>query len=83
MTNFTSYSGLYRVWVPLRDDGQFPLISIWIDPYLRAFESCAEQKGAHLEAVNSEHSARVADSTDADSIFLRASKPPGTEGRGI
>ena len=45
MTNFTDNSKhftarprLYRVWVPLHDDGKAPLISIWIDPSLRAFE---------------------------------------------
>jgi hypothetical protein len=45
MTNFTKKSenfmtreGLYRIWVPMRDDGKAPLISIWIDPTMAAFE---------------------------------------------
>ena len=32
---------LYRIWVPLHDDEEVPLASIWIDPALTAFESCA------------------------------------------
>jgi hypothetical protein len=30
--------GLYRVWVPQRDDGRAPLIAIWIDPAMAVFE---------------------------------------------
>ncbi len=29
--NITPRSSLYRVWVPLHNDGKAPLISIWID----------------------------------------------------
>ena len=36
--NCTTQPGLYRVWVPLHDDGRAPLISIWIDPTMTAFE---------------------------------------------
>jgi hypothetical protein len=46
-TNFPKFNerrGLYRVWVPLHDDAKAPLISIWIDPDLRAFEFCTEEK---------------------------------------
>ena len=35
--NFTTRTGLYRVWVPLNDDGRAPLISIWIDPTMSGF----------------------------------------------
>jgi hypothetical protein len=83
MANFTAFSGLYRVWVPLRDDGKSPLISIWIDPSLQAFQSRAEDKGAALVAIHRENSTTVADLTDADSNFPRACKSPGTERRGI
>lgn len=51
MTNFAAYSGLYRVWVPLRDDGKSPLISTWIDRSLPAFESCSDEKGTHVEPL--------------------------------
>jgi hypothetical protein len=44
--NFTGRPGLYRVWVPLRDDGKAPLISIWIDPRMTAFE-----KQSHDEII--------------------------------
>jgi hypothetical protein len=46
-TNFPKSNerrGLYRVWVALHDDGKAPLISIWIDPDLRAFEFCTEEE---------------------------------------
>jgi len=29
--NYAMRPRLYRVWVPLRDDGRAPLVSIWID----------------------------------------------------
>jgi hypothetical protein len=36
--------GLCRVWVPLHDDGKAPLISIWVDPAMGAFEPHGEKK---------------------------------------
>jgi hypothetical protein len=36
--NSATRTGLYRVWVPLHDDGKAPLISIWIDPTMKPFE---------------------------------------------
>lgn len=36
--NFTARPGLYRVWVPLHNDGRAPLIAIWIDPTMTVFE---------------------------------------------
>lgn len=47
--NLTTRSGLHRVWVPLRDDGESPLISIWVDPTFRAFKPCVEEKILHLD----------------------------------
>ena len=44
LPKFNERRGLYRVWVPLHDDGKAPLISIWIDPNLRAFEFCTEEE---------------------------------------
>jgi hypothetical protein len=35
---FTERRGLYCVWVPLHNDGKAPLVSIWIDPTMTAFE---------------------------------------------
>jgi hypothetical protein len=83
MTNFATFSGLYRVWVPLRDDGKSTLISIWIDPSLQAFESRAEEKGTNLVAIHRENSTTVADLTEADSNFPRACKSSSTEPWGI
>lgn len=54
MTKFTNFlentnsrRGLYRVWVPLHDDGKAPLICIWIDPSMTGFDSqlCPEDAG--------------------------------------
>jgi hypothetical protein len=39
--DFASRPTLYQVWVPLHDDGRVPLVSIWIDPALTAFQSSA------------------------------------------
>jgi hypothetical protein len=38
------HRGPYRVWVPLHDDGKAPLISIWVDPAMSAFEPRGEKK---------------------------------------
>ena len=45
MTNFINNSancrerrGLYCVWVPAHNDGNAPLISIWMDPKMTAFD---------------------------------------------
>jgi hypothetical protein len=72
MTNcqgFTTRSSLYRVWLPLHNDGKAPLISIWIDPSLCAFESCCEEKGTNVARIHRRQSVTVADSEDANSVF--------------
>ena len=50
-TGFINRTGLYRVWVPLRDDGKGPLISIWIDPAVTAFESDARENPATVSSI--------------------------------
>jgi hypothetical protein len=59
MSNFTKNSesliarrGLYRVWVPLRDDGKAPLVSIWIDSTMAAFEPQLQQTGIGFHETN-------------------------------
>jgi hypothetical protein len=69
MINFSTCSGLYRVWVPLREDGKSTLISIWIDPYLREFKSCSEEKGTNVVPIHRADSATVADSDETNSVF--------------
>jgi hypothetical protein len=62
--NFASFinrTGLYRVWVPLRDDGKGPLVSIWIDPALTAFEPDAGENPATGSSVGEKENA---DQTD-------------------
>lgn len=44
--------GLYRVWVPLHDDGKAPLISIWIDSTMTAIERCHCDESGELAAIN-------------------------------
>lgn len=41
----TRRPGLYRVWVPLHNDGKAPLICIWIDPAMPAFERQLSHEG--------------------------------------
>jgi hypothetical protein len=50
--NFTARSRLYRVWVPLHDDGRAPLISIWIDPTMAAFERQEDHPEIALSSVS-------------------------------
>jgi hypothetical protein len=57
MTNYINNSakindrkGLYCVWVPAHNDGNAPLISIWIDPTMAPFD--ASQKSGELAAIS-------------------------------
>jgi hypothetical protein len=38
------YKRLYRVWAPLREGNREGLVSIWIDPTMRVFESQEESQ---------------------------------------
>jgi hypothetical protein len=46
---FTQQRGLYCVWVPAHNDGKAPLISIWIDPTMTAFDS--QQESSELAGI--------------------------------
>ncbi len=50
--NFTTREGLYRVWVPPRDDGSAPLISIWIDPTMAAFSRQQRRQDSSSSGVS-------------------------------
>jgi hypothetical protein len=59
MSNFTknpesliARRGLYRVWVALHDDGKAPLVSIWIDSTMAAFEPQLQQTGIGVHETN-------------------------------
>jgi hypothetical protein len=54
-------SGLYRVWVPLHEDGKGPLISIWIDPAVTAFEPDARENPATLSSIGEKEIAEPGD----------------------
>jgi len=59
--------GSYRVWVLLRDDGSAPLVSLWIDPAMRAFESQAGDQtlpSAPEQTVASEHGCEPVEETE-------------------
>jgi hypothetical protein len=58
---FINRTGLYRVWVPLRDDGNGPLISIWIDPAVTAFEPDDRENPATVSRIGEKE---IADQTD-------------------
>jgi hypothetical protein len=57
----TNRTGLYRVWVPLRDDGKGPLISIWIDPAVTALEPDARENSATVSSIGEKE---IADQND-------------------
>jgi|GEM_PF-4350249 len=48
--NFITRSSLHQVWVSLHDDGKAPLVSIWIDPTMAAFEPQPQQQAIVPEA---------------------------------
>jgi hypothetical protein len=49
LTVNSNRNGLYRVWVPLHNDGKVPLVCVWIDPKMTAFG--AHNHAEHAEAV--------------------------------
>jgi hypothetical protein len=78
--SFTAPLGLYRVWVPLRDDGRAPLVSIWIDSTMTAFEPQPQQKGIGSHQTNQAAIARefedpnrcIADAATANELVPKA-----------
>lgn len=56
---FNVRAELYRVWVPLRDEGTQPLVCVWIDPTMQTFES-------QLGRDNNERGAQIASETLED-----------------
>lgn len=68
---FSNRTGLYRVWVPLHDDGQAPLISIWIDSTMTAFERQAHEEPATISGVHEEEiGEEIEDSIRRVPVFL-------------
>lgn len=59
--NCTTRTGLYRVWVPLHDDGRAPLISIWINPTMTAFE---QQQGLEEIGLSDVSDSAIAEEID-------------------
>ena len=43
LLNFANPQGLYRVWIRANEAQDAPLVSIWIDPEMRAFEPQGER----------------------------------------
>jgi len=62
---FINRTGLYRVWVPLRDDGKCPLISIWIDPAMSASEPDARENPATVSSIGEK---KIAEQIDEDPL---------------
>jgi hypothetical protein len=86
--HLTTRSSLYRVWVPLRDDGKVPLVSIWIDPALAAFKSCAQETACGFDphanslAGHEKNSMDRFDAEDLNSILPRRNEGLRNEQRG-
>jgi hypothetical protein len=51
--------GLYRVWIRANEAQNAPLVSVWIDPQMRAFE--AQMKAPCALPIESEHDSQTAD----------------------
>jgi hypothetical protein len=66
LESFITHRGLYRVWVPMHDDGKAPLVSIWIDPGMKAFEPQKGEEHIALSGVKGD-----------DSIPEELVEPPG------
>jgi len=49
--NRAARPGLHRVWMPLHDNGRAPLISIWIDPTMTAFEPQPHQESLECSVI--------------------------------
>jgi hypothetical protein len=58
---FTNRTGLYRVWIALREDGKGPLISIWIDPAMDAFQPDARENPAMVSSIDEKETAEQTD----------------------
>lgn len=66
---FTNRTGLYRVWVSLHDDGKAPLVSIWIDSKMTAFEAQTREEPVANSRVGEEEIAE-----EIDDFISRASQ---------
>jgi hypothetical protein len=66
LESFITHRGLYRVWVSMHDDGKAPLVSIWIDPGMKAFEPQDGKEHITLSGVKGD-----------DSIPEELVEPPG------
>jgi hypothetical protein len=49
--NAVARRGLYRVWIRAHEGENAALISVWIDPAMKAFDPSAEEQACGLEAV--------------------------------
>lgn len=54
-------SRLYRVWVPLRDDGKQLLVCIWIDSTMPRFKAQLERDNERAAEIEGEASEEGAD----------------------
>jgi len=82
-SNFQNHStrpDLYCVWVPLRDDGRPPLISIWIDSKMTALERKPSQEGTGPAQTSEDVVAEVTEDpkrpTSVDAIGVDSAAEP-------
>jgi hypothetical protein len=69
--DFTTHPTLYQIWVPLHDDGGVPLVSIWIDPTLTAFQPCTQLATANSLEGQEKNSTDRFHAEDLNSILPR------------
>jgi hypothetical protein len=72
--------GLYRVWMPLREGNRERLVSIWIDPTMRVFESQEESQTSNAtqeHTTASDGDAQTVEETEGQCIrAARMGAPP-------
>lgn len=59
LSNFVNRKGLYRVWIRANEAQGAPLVSIWIDPEMRAFEP--QMKIPTEAPIEAEHGCQTAE----------------------
>jgi hypothetical protein len=59
-TSASASNKLYCVWIRANDNPGAPLVSVWIDPQIRAFTQQAQENDSHA-AVGTEDGQEVVD----------------------
>lgn len=82
LSNLASDRGLYRVWIRAHEGANASLVSVWIDPQMRAFEADRESLGqgpAWTETQGFETDACVGEEDEGHQRTEIARRPAGFE----